>query len=320
MRTISPTRSRFRWIPREAPHNEPPPRNKREHLVTAMLFIIPAAIVYTLFLVMPLVQAVQYSAYEWNGLGPLTEFVGWGNYQRALEHNVFQSAIGNSLIIVVLSLTVQLPLALMLAIMVGRKLPGRAIFRSIFFMPYVFSEVITAIIWSFVYNPDGGLVNSVMTTIVPGFEQQAWLANRETALMAVFFVITWKYFGLHMILYMAGLQSVNIEIEEAGRIDGASELQVLRYITLPMLAPTIRTTIYLSVLGSLNQFALIWILTAGGPVNATQVMATYMYRFGVKSFKLGFGSAVAVIIFATSLVFSLGYQRTIMRRDYASVT
>jgi raffinose/stachyose/melibiose transport system permease protein len=120
-----------------------------------------------------------------------------------------------------------------------------------------------------------------------------------------------------MILYMAGLQSINNEIEESARIDGASELQVLRYMTLPLLAPTIRLTIYLSVLGSLNQFVLIWVLTAGGPANSTQVMASYMFRFGIKSFNLGYGSAVAVIIFAIALIFSIGYQRAIMHRDYA---
>ena len=308
---------RFRFTPRarDITINERP-RTKRGQLLTIGLFIIPGAIIYTLFLIMPIIQAGYYSLFDWNGLGPVTDFIGLGNYQRAFQHNVFQSSIINSLIIMSLSLMIQLPLAITLALMVGRKLPGRAIFRSIFFMPYVFSEVITAIIWSFVYHPNGGLVNTMFTTLIPGFQTQGWLANRDTALIAVFFVITWKYFGLHMILYMAGLQSINGEIEESARIDGANELQVLRYITLPMLAPTIRLTIYLSVLGSLNQFVLIWVLTAGGPANATQVMASYMYRFGIKSFNLGFGSAVAVIIFAVSLIFSIGYQRSVMRRDY----
>ncbi len=315
MGSRSTPRFRFTARARDITINERP-RTKRGQLLTIGLFIIPGAIIYTLFLIMPIIQAGYYSLFDWNGLGPVTDFIGLGNYQRAFQHNVFQSAIVNSLIIMSLSLMIQLPLAITLALMVGRKLPGRAIFRSIFFMPYVFSEVITAIIWSFVYHPNGGLVNTMFTTLIPGFQTQGWLANRDTALIAVFFVITWKYFGLHMILYMAGLQSINGEIEESARIDGANELQVLRYITLPMLAPTIRLTIYLSVLGSLNQFVLIWVLTAGGPANATQVMASYMYRFGIKSFNLGFGSAVAVIIFAVSLIFSIGYQRSVMRRDY----
>jgi raffinose/stachyose/melibiose transport system permease protein len=311
--------TRFRFIAREqaVAAAAQRPQARKEQLFTIALFLIPGAVIYTLFLIVPMLQAGYYSLFDWNGLGPLTDFVGFNNYERAFQHNIFQTAILNSLIITALSLLIQLPLAIMLALMVGRKLPGRFFFRSIFFMPYVFSEIITAIIWTFVYNPGGGLLNTVLGTIVPGYEPIGWLANRDIALIAIFIVITWKYFGLHMILYMAGLQSINTEIEESARIDGASELQVLRYMTLPLLAPTIRLTIYLSVLGSLNQFVLIWVLTAGGPANSTQVMASYMFRFGIKSFNLGYGSAVAVIIFAIALIFSIGYQRAIMHRDYA---
>lgn len=313
----SRSQPRFRFIPREQAKAKERPRTAREQLFTIGLFIVPGAIIYTLFLIIPMVQAGYYSLFDWNGLGPVTNFIGFGNYERAFQHNIFQTAVVNSLIITVLSLTIQLPLALALALMVGRKLPGRFFFRSIFFLPYVFSEIITAIIWTFVYNPGGGLLNTVFATIIPGYEPIGWLANREIALYAIFIVITWKYFGLHMILYMAGLQSINTEIEESARIDGANEMQVLSYIIIPLIAPTIRLTVYLSVLGSLNQFVLIWILTAGGPANATQVMASYMFRFGIKSFNLGYGSAVAVTIFIIALIFSIGYQRAIMRRDYA---
>ncbi|MCK6580801.1 MAG: sugar ABC transporter permease [Anaerolineae bacterium] len=308
---------RFRFTQRERPAANERPRTRTEQLLTIGLFVLPGAAIYTLFLVFPIVQASYFSLHDWNGLGPVTDFIGLGNFERAFQHDVFVNSVIHSLTIMSLSLAIQLPLAIMLALMVGRKLPGRMIYRSIFFMPYVFSEVVTAIIWLFVYNPGGGMLNTVLSSIFPGYVPQGWLANRDIALLAVFFVITWKYFGLHMILYMAGLQSINSEVEESARIDGANELQVLRYITLPLLAPTIRLSVYLSVLGSLNQFVLVWVLTTGGPANATQVMASYMYRFGVKSFNLGYGSAVAVIIFVISLIFSIGYQRTIMRRDYA---
>lgn len=309
--------TRFRFTAREQLTTNKRPRDNREQLLTIILFILPGAIIYTVFLITPMFQAGYYSLHNWNGLGPLDNFIGFGNYERAFQHSVFQTSIINSVIIIVLSLGVQLPLAMLLALMVGRKLPGRAFFRSIFFLPYVFSEVITAIIWTFVYNPGGGLLNTVLATVIPDFVPVGWLANRDIALLAIFFVITWKYFGLHMILYMAGLQSINSEIEESARIDGANEFQVLRYVTLPLVAPTIRLTVYLSVLGSLNQFVLVWILTAGGPANATQVMASYMYRFGIKSFDLGYGSAIAVTIFIMALIFSIGYQRTILKRDYA---
>ncbi len=321
MRSRSATR--FRFIPRERPnaakrsHSDGRPGTKRGQLLTIGILILPGAIIYTLFLIIPILQSAYYSLFDWNGLGPLSNYFAFGNYERAFDHSVFHTAVINTSAIILMSLVIQLPLAMGLALMVGRKLPGRSIFRSIFFMPYVFSEVITALLWTFVYNPGGGLLNTVLTTLIPGYEFQGWLSNRDIALYAIFVVITWKYFGLYMILYMASLQSINPEVEEAARIDGANELQVLRNVTLPLIAPTIRLTIYLSVLGSLNQFVLVWVLTAGGPANATQVLASYMYRFGIKSFNISYGAAIAVVIFLVSLIFSLSYQRFVMRRDYA---
>ncbi len=280
------------------------------------IFVLPGAVIYILFLIYPIIQAAYYSLFKWNGLGPATDFRGLANYAQVLNHNVFRLALTHSLVIVVLSLIIQLPSALMLAIAVGRKLKGRALFRTIFFLPYVFSEIITALIWTYVYHKNG-LVNMILSTLIPGYHPATLLANTESVLLAVFAVITWKYFGLQMILYMAGLQQVSAEVEDAARIDGASEWGVLRYITIPMMAPTIRLTVFLSVVGSLNQFAITWVLTNGGPVNASELVATYMYKFGIVRFNLGYGSTVAVILFLISLVFSIGYQRTLLRQDYA---
>ncbi len=120
-----------------------------------------------------------------------------------------------------------------------------------------------------------------------------------------------------MILYMAGLQSIPGDLEDAARVDGATEREVLQYMTLPLLGSTIRLTVFLSVLGSFQQFVLVWVLTQGGPVNASEVVATYLYKFGIQRFQLGYGSAVAVVLFAITLVFSLGYQRLVMRQDFA---
>jgi raffinose/stachyose/melibiose transport system permease protein len=220
-------------------------------------------------------------------------------------------------LIVTLSLIFQLPLALALALMVGRDLPGRAFFRTIFFMPYVFSEVITAIAWLFLFNPDPqrGFINALLI-LIPGAKAQPWLGNPDTVLACIFVVLTWKYFGFHMLLYMTGLQNIPAEIEEAARIDGANRRQLLTYITLPLLGSTMRTSVYLSVLGSLQQFILVWIMTKGGPVNASEVMATYMYRFGFVRFWLGYGSAVAIVMFLICLIFSLAYQRLTPQQDY----
>jgi raffinose/stachyose/melibiose transport system permease protein len=306
-----------RILPREFPQARiRSKRHNKGQVLTIGIFLLPGAIIYTLFLIWPIFQAAYYSLFNWNGLGPPTNYVGLDNFSRILNDAIFRQAVGHTLAIITLSLLIQLPMALILSVTIGRKLAGRTIFRIIFFLPYVFSEVLTAIIFSFVYAPDGGVANTVLTTLIPGFQSQAWLGNPDIALLAVFAVITWKYFGLHMILYMAALQQVPPEVEEAARIDGANEPQVLRFVTFPSMGPTIRLTVFLSVVGSLNLFVLIWILTTGGPVNATHVLATYMYRFGPLAFKYGYGSAVAVIIFAASLIFSLLYQRFVMRQDY----
>ncbi len=286
---------------------------------TIGLFVLPGMMLFALFVLVPIGKAVQYSLYEWNGFGPLTEYVEEGNYQRLYDHKPFRSAIEHSFFIMLLSVTVQLPVALMLALLVGRgKLRGRKIFRMILFVPYVFSEIITAIIWLYVYHPNDGLANVAFGTLIPGFQNQTWLGDRDLVMYSLFGVLTWKYFGFHMILYMAGLQGVSKELEEAARVDGANEGQVLRFITLPLLGSTIRLTIYLSVLGAFQQFAIAWILTRGGsPANSSHLISTYLYKFGIKTFRLGYGSSVAVVLFTISLLFSVGYQRIVMRRDYA---
>jgi raffinose/stachyose/melibiose transport system permease protein len=293
------------------------PRRRRQDSLTVILFLLPALAVFLTFVVYPIVQSVYYSLFDWKGLGKATDFVGLANYANILRDHIFLKAVRNGIVIVFLSLTIQLPLALVLAIMVGRDLPGRTFFRVIFFMPFVFSEVITAIMWLGLFNPDPdrGYLNALLV-LIPGVKSVAWLGNMDTVLACIFVVLTWKYFGLYMLLFMAGLQNIPAEIEEAARIDGASGRQMLTRITVPLLGSTIRTCVYLSVVGSLQQFILVWIMTKGGPVNASEVMATYMYRFGFVRFWFGYGAAVAIVMFLICLVFSLIYQRLARQPDY----
>jgi raffinose/stachyose/melibiose transport system permease protein len=285
-------------------------------IATIVGFLLPAAAVYIGLVLLPVVQAVYYSFYRWNGLGPMTNFINLGNYTRILSDRAFLGALGHNLLLVVLSLAIQLPLALGLALLIRGLLRGQSIFRTVFFLPFVLSEVVTGVIWTFVYRPDGGLINTVLQFFAPWVKETALLADPKTVLYALFVVITWRFFGYHMILYIAGLQNIPAELEEAAAIDGCSPLQTLRYITIPLLSSTIRLTIYLSVLGSLQFFDLIWVMTTGGPVGASDTMATYLYKFGFQRFQLGYGSAVAVIMFLLCFGFSLIYQRFVMRRDY----
>jgi raffinose/stachyose/melibiose transport system permease protein len=291
------------------------PRRTQDY-VTIGVFLLPAFVLFLIFLIYPIVSSVYYSLFNWNGIGPAVKFVGLDNFKQILSDQVFIKAAMNALLIVVLSLAVQLPLALALAIMVGRDLPGRAFFRMIFFMPYVLSEVIAAIIWLSLLSPDPerGLINALLI-LIPGVQPQNFLGDTNAVMACVFVVLTWKYFGLHMLLDMAGLQNIPREVEEAAMIDGADRWQTVRYVTVPLLRSTLLTSIYLSVLGSLTQFNLIWIMTRGGPVNASEVMATYMYRYAFVRFQLGYGSAVALVMLVFCLVFSVVYLRLSRRPD-----
>ena len=194
---------------------------------------------------------------------------------------------------------------------------GRAFFRTVFFLPFVLSEVVTGVVWSFLYHPDSG-INNLLSAIIPGYERHGWLGDTRTVLPAIFVVITWKYIGFHFVLYVAGLQNIPRDLEEAAQIDGASPLRVIRDVTIPLLGPTIRLSIFLSALGSLQFFDLVWVMTTGGPVNASETMATYMYKFGFQRFALGYGAAVSVVIFVICFGFSLAYQGLVMRRDYVN--
>jgi raffinose/stachyose/melibiose transport system permease protein len=164
-------------------------------------------------------------------------------------------------------------------------------------------------------DPERGLINALLV-LLPGVQAQNFLGDMNQVLACVFIVLSWKYFGLHMLLYMAGLQNIPKEIEDAAMIDGANRWQTVRNVTLPLLSSTLRTTILLSVLGSLTQFNLIWIMTRGGPVNASEVMSTYMYRYAFIRFQLGYGSAVALVMLAICLVFSIAYLRLARQPDY----
>jgi raffinose/stachyose/melibiose transport system permease protein len=283
------------------------------------LFLLPAFALFTIFLAYPIIKSIYYSVFDWAGFGPAVDVVWLDNFTRILSDQVFIKAVINCLILIALALAVQLPFSLMLAMLVGRGLRGRAVFRTIFFMPYVLSEVITAAIWLILLNPnpERGFINAVITSI-PGLDPVLWLADPSLVMVAIFVVLTWKYFGLHLLLYMAGLQNIPKDIEEAAVIDGANKRQLFFGIILPLLSSTIRTSVYLSVLGSLQQFALIWIMTRGGPVNSSEVMSTYMYRYSFVRFDLGYGSAVAIILLVISLVFSVIYLRLFSQRDYLS--
>ncbi len=277
-------------------------------------FAAPALIVYVTFVIVPVGLAAVYSFFNWNGLSALDRFIGFDNYIRAITDPVFLKAIGNNLAIVGLSLLIQGPLAIGVALLLNRRIRGRALVRTLIFVPYVLSEVVAALAFKLILQPNGPF-DSVLASVGLGGLKQLWLADQNVVFWTLFFVLSWKYLGFAILLMLAGLQGVPEELSEAASIDGASWWQTQRYVTLPLLGPTIRIWAFLSMIGSLQLFDMVWVLTGGGPVNATVTMATYMVQYGFQRSQLGFGSAVAVLLFVISLIFALVYQRFVLRRD-----
>jgi raffinose/stachyose/melibiose transport system permease protein len=288
-------------------------RNLRRRL-EILAFVTPALVLYIGFVLVPMGMAAFYSVFDWSGLGPLSDFVGIDNYTRAAHDPTFRGAVEHNVIIIVLSILLQLPAAIGLALLLNRKMRGRAVLRTVFFAPYVVSEVITAVTWLLILQPDG-FVDAVFRALGLGSLVQLWLADQHIVLYTMFVVITWKYIGFGIILFLAGLQGIPKELLEAAAIDGATPWKATRYITIPLLGPTIRIWIFLSIIGSLQLFDLVWIMTLGGPANASNVMAVYLIDHGFKRSQFGYGSAVAMILFFISFVVALVYQRFVLRRD-----
>jgi len=287
----------------------------RQRLEIALL-TSPAIIVFVGLVIFPVGLAAYYGFYKWQGYGPPTDWVGLGNYKIIFTDPTFQQALEHNGLIVVLSLVIQGPLAILLALLLNQKIRGRALIRVLIFVPYVISEVIVGTGFSLMLQVTGA-VNDALHNIGLGFLATDWLANPNIALWTLMGIITWKYIGFAVLLMLAGLQSIPGELSEAARIDGASYWQVQRHITLPLLGPTIRIWAFLSIIGSLQLFDLVYIIwgqyisgTAG-----TSTMATYMALNGRLAGNYGYGSAVAVVMFLVSLVVALFYQRFVLRRD-----
>ena len=303
------------------------------------LFAGPALLFYVTLVILPIALAAVYSVFRWDGLGPLVDptcidayaasgsqgpnycnrFVGIDNYTRALTDQTFLGAIRNNFFIVALSLLIQGPVAIGIALLLNRKMRGRSVLRLLIFIPYVLSEVVAGLAWKLLLLPNAGF-----DTLLEFFgwrgDKPNWLAEPDLVMWTMFGILTWKYIGFAVLLMLAGLQGVPEELGEASQIDGASWWQTQRYITLPLLGPTIRIWAFLSIIGALQLFDMVWVTTKGGPNFASATMATYLVEIGSSRQQIGYGTAVAVILFVISLVIALVYQRFALNRDLEGAT
>jgi raffinose/stachyose/melibiose transport system permease protein len=282
-------------------------------LALAVIFLPPALLLFTLFVVLPIGEAAWYSGFNWNGFGRPTNWVGLDNYRFVLETRAFWLALRNNGLIVLVSLSIQLPLALALALMLADRFRGAVALRMLFFLPYVLAEIATGLIFSFVYDGDYGLVASIWRLF--GAEAPHLLASTQTAMLAVLIVVVWKYFGFHMMLFIAALQGMDKNLVEAARIDGATRPQVLRYVVIPLLYPTIRLSVFFAVVGSLQLFDLVMPLTRGGPADSSNTMVSFLYNNGISRMRVGYGSAIGVILFVICVTFAVTYKRWFMRDE-----
>ncbi len=294
-------------------------------LTLLLTFLPPALLIFTIFVMLPMLNASFFSPYKWSGYGPAPwifnadtgqtfgDWVGLRNFQQLAGHSAFATAASNTFKIILVSLFIQLPLALVLALMIYEKSYANTIFRLIFFVPYILAEVATGLIWSFVFDGNYGL--SRTATDVLGLEEAFFpLADKDWAFNAILAVIVWKYFGFHMMIYIAGLQNISRDLIDAARIDGATPLEIVRYIKLPLLWPAITISIFYSVLGALQVFDIVMPMTAGGPSNSSHTLVSYLYNFGFIRLRVGFGSAVGVVLFIIGIVFAFTYRGTVQRR------
>jgi raffinose/stachyose/melibiose transport system permease protein len=292
---------------------EPGRRIRLNGWAVIVIFLPPALLLFTVFVALPMIEAGWYSFFNWDGYGSPQKFIGLKNYGYLAGNEVFARALINNGLVIVASLLVQLPLALGVAMMVAGRMPGAVWFRMIFFLPYILADVAAGVIWHFMFDGDYGLASTITGAL--GLQPYFLLASKDWAFSAILIVILWKYFGFHMMLYIAGLQGIDKTLLEAAEMDGATPFQRFRYITLPLLGPMIRLSVFFAVVGALQLFDIVVPLTGGGPFNTTHTMVSFLYYFGLTRMRIGFGSAVGVVLFLICVVFTIGYRRLLMRDD-----
>lgn len=282
---------------------------------TALIFAAPALILFTLFIVLPVIEAASASFYNWNGLrAPSPDnFIGLGNFQQLLGNKTFHRAAMNTGLIIACSLLIQLPLALAMATLVGGRLWGSVAFRMIFFMPFILAEVASGLIWRFIFDGEVGAFSQAIQAL--GGAPYYLLSDKTFAVASILVVATWKYFGFHMMLYVAGMQAIDRSLYEAASIDGANAWHRFWYVTLPSLGTTIRLSVFFAILGCLQFFDLVVPLTGGGPLNTSHTIVSFLYYFGIARMRIGFGDAVGVTLFIVCVIVALSYRRWVMKND-----
>lgn len=272
-----------------------------------ILFLLPAFVIYGVFYLIPIGQSIYYSTLKWNGLTANNNaFVFLDNYIALFKDEIFFTALKNTLILACFTVFIQIPFALFFSIIMNHKLiKYQKFYRFIYFLPVIMMGSVVALMWKFMYEPNFGLFNSLLTNLGLEHYTRAWLTDSNTAIYFASIPQTWQFVGLHFAIMCAGLTSIPSELYEASDLDGASFTKQTFYITLPMIKDIIVICLILGTVGTFKAFDHIWLLTRGGPNNSTQLLATYSYREAFEIYKFGYAAAISTMIFVLSVSYTL---------------
>ncbi|MGC9398624.1 MAG: carbohydrate ABC transporter permease [Anaerolineae bacterium] len=279
------------------------------------LFLIGPLILYLVWVIGPMLYTFYLSLTKWDGL---TEpiYIGFRNYERLFRDPVFYTSLKNNLKWIVSFITVPVVLGLALAMVLNTNVPGAKLFKASFYSPLVLSLVVCGLIWSWMYHPADGLINSILRRITGNPELKiGWLSDRDLVMWSIIIVAVWRQVGYVMVLYLAGLQGIDPQLIDAAKVDGATGLQTFRHVILPLLAPVTVIVVVISIIDSLRAFDLVSVMTRGGPYNSSSVLANFMYIEAFNNYKMGYAAAISVILFLISAVFIFFYLSNIMKEE-----
>lgn len=274
----------------------------RKNKKTILAFVLPALIIYTAIVMIPILSSVYYSFFRWNILDTI-KFTGLNNYINLFSKDaIFIKSMKNTFLLMFWSLVIQTPLAIALAIAISGRIKGKRYFKTVFFLPNILSSVAIGLLWTFVYNPEFGIVNRLLSSVGLGKFIRLWLADEKTVMGSVIAVICWQFVGYHMIIYLAAIENIPADLKEAALIDGVNQFGMIMHIILPLIKPIIGIDTVLMATGSLRFFDLIYVMTNGGPNHASEVIASYMYYKSFRDYQYGYGSAVSVVLLILCLI------------------
>ncbi|MFC4502616.1 MULTISPECIES: carbohydrate ABC transporter permease [Streptomyces] len=302
--------------PKRAPSPASPrPARRRGNTGFVLACLLPALLLFAVFMVLPTVNVFRMSLYTWSGFSPDMRFVGLDNFRRLLDDDQFVRAFQNTVALLVVVTVVTMGSGLFLAaIMTRQRLRGRNLYRFVLYIPNVLSVVVIAAIFSAVYDQKNGLLNGTLRLLSLDSWQQVWLGDQKIVLYSVAIAMVWQSLGYYMVLYMASMASIPEELYEASALDGASTGRQFFAITLPLIWQTLRTTLTFFIMSSVNlSFVLVRAMTGGGPDGSSDVLLNYMYKQAYTNSSYGYGMAIGVVVFAFSFLVSLLVSRATRR-------